>query len=121
MNGLPDQPDVKGDAQKVLRWFNSIMISLGAFFAFGFWTEWKDSSKKNVDRMESLQSAVNRLDTNAQVTEAKESLDGRFIAQDSKVLALDRRVEKVEDASTAIKDALRRMETTIGSNPNNSR
>lgn len=115
---LPEQPEVKGDAAKVMRWINLVVMSFGVVFAFSFWTDWKEGYRKSAERLEALQSTVAEMKGDARVLEAnRDVIDTRFNSTDGKLATLDRRVEKVEDSNIANRESLKRIENKIGSNP----
>jgi hypothetical protein len=68
-----------------------------------------------------VESAANSIDRfrSTDWTKAKENLDVRFNTNETKVSLLERRVDRVEDTLPRITESLKRVESTLGSNPTN--
>jgi len=126
---LPEQPEVKGDAGKVLRWVNTILITLGGVMAGSMWADQKSTNaetkaslerwqEKSRSSMDSLKDSLHEMKTEAAVfsasrfsssdwVKAKENMDAKFNDQ-------DRRLGKVEDGLISIKDSLITIKGGLG-------
>lgn len=112
------QPEVKGDAGKVLRWINTCGIGLGIWFALQFWNDfgkWKEEARAEVKQ---LQTSVYKIELDGAKVESSRFTSNDWVkAKDSidqKHNDLDRRVGKVEDGLSQIKESLSLIKSAVG-------
>ena len=69
---LPEEPEVKGDAGKVLRWVNTLLISIGGFMAYDIHHNVEEGRAETKAAIVSLESKFSTLDKAMAVASAKD-------------------------------------------------
>ena len=114
---LPEQPEVHGDAAKVLRWINTILIAGGGLMAVAVWNGVEAGRMENKQAVSVLESKFTALDKEMAKTEANRYTSGDHIQFSASVATqfntYDKRVTRLEDGMTTIKDGQNAMQRTL--------
>ncbi len=140
---LPPQPELKdqnSDAGRVLRWVNTVLLSVLGILAGSAWVDQKNTNnetKKDLQKyqvesradisrwqsearigLDSLKDNINSMKTEAAVFNASRFTSGDWTKSkeviDTKFNEQDRRLGKVEDAVISIKDSLTTIKGGLG-------
>lgn len=114
---IPEAPEVKGDAAKVLRWLNTILISAGGVLALAVYNNVEEGRKEGKTRAQLLEDKFIMLDKEQAVINANRYTSGDHIKFSdiitTQINANDKRITKLEDSMTNLKDGQNAMQQTL--------
>lgn len=114
---LPEAPEVQGDAAKLLRWINTILIAAGGFLAVAVYNNVEEGRKEGRLRAEVLESKFILLDKQQAMTNADRYTSGDHLKfadiVTTQINSNDKRITRLEDGMAGLKDGQSSMQQLL--------